>query len=72
MSNYQPSVQDLKSSLVFVEELSTLLGRKPQTIRMWLCRDKLPEGLPRPKKLFNANCWSRADVELFIANMFSK
>lgn len=72
MSNIQPSVHDPISSLVFVEELSIRLGRKPQTIRMWLCRDKLPEGLPRPKKLFNANCWSRADVELFIANMFSK
>lgn len=60
------------SPLIYVEELATLLGRKPQTIRKWLCHDSLPEGLPRPRKLNNKNCWLRSDVESFLAVMFSR
>ncbi|ART06570.1 DNA-binding protein [Listeria monocytogenes] len=59
------------SPLISVKELAILLGRKPQTIRKWLCQNSLPEGLPRPRKLNNKNCWLRTDIESFISAMFS-
>lgn len=43
-STFQPQ-------LVSTSELAKLINCKSQTIRKWLCQDKLPEGLPRPKKL---------------------
>jgi hypothetical protein len=37
------------SPLIYVKELAILLGRKPQTIRKWLCHDSLPEGYQHQK-----------------------
>lgn len=47
MSIYEQSRTSL-SELVSTSELAHLLNLKAQTIRKWLCQDKLPNGLPRP------------------------
>ncbi|EBX8654096.1 DNA-binding protein [Salmonella enterica subsp. enterica serovar Westhampton] len=58
-------------SIVTVKGLAELLKIKPQTIRAWLCHDRLPNGLPRPKKINNRNCWLMMDVQNYIMNIFS-
>ena len=35
--------------LISTSELAKIINYKSQTIRKWLCQDKLPDGLPRPK-----------------------
>ena len=37
-----------QSQLISTAELAKIISYKSQTIRKWLCQDKLPEGLPRP------------------------
>lgn len=37
--------------LISTTELAKIISYKSQTIRKWLCQDRLPEGLPRPKKI---------------------
>ncbi|EGK5070279.1 DNA-binding protein, partial [Escherichia coli] len=43
-----------------------IISYKSQTIRKWLCQDKLPEGLPRPKQINGRHYWLRKDVLDFI------
>ena len=40
-----------QSQLISTRELANIIGYEVQTIRAWLCKDKLPNGLPRPKKI---------------------
>lgn len=47
-------------------ELAKIISYKSQTIRKWLCQDKLPEGLPRPKQINGRHYWLRKDVLDFI------
>lgn len=49
-------------SLVSTTELANTLKRKPQTIRMWLCNDRLPSGLCKPINLKKRNYWHLDDV----------
>ncbi|MCL6408152.1 DNA-binding protein [Dickeya dadantii] len=56
-------------SLVSTTELATLLKRKPQTIRMWLCNDRLPSGLIRPINLNNRNYWFLEDVKKYLQSL---
>ncbi len=39
-----------QSQLISTAELAKIISYKSQTIRKWLCQDKLPEGLPRQNK----------------------
>lgn len=55
-----------KSALVSTSEFAKIIGRESQTIRIWLCKDRLPEGLPRPKKINNRHYWLRKDIEDYI------
>ncbi|CAM6915895.1 DNA-binding protein [Enterobacter hormaechei] len=56
-------------SLVSTTELANLLKRKPQTIRMWLCNDRLPSGLVRPINLNNRNYWFLDDVRNYLKSL---
>lgn len=65
MSMYQQSKVPL-SELISTSELAHLLNCKSQTIRKWLCQDKLPEGLTRPKKINGRHRWLRKEVDDFL------
>ncbi|EMB6556425.1 TPA: helix-turn-helix domain-containing protein [Serratia liquefaciens] len=65
MSIYEQSKTPL-SELVSTGELAHLLNLKAQTIRKWLCQDKLPNGLPRPKKINSRHYWLRKDIDRFL------
>lgn len=56
-------------SLVSTTELANLLKRKPQTIRMWLCNDRLPSGLVRPINLNNRNYWLLDDIKNYLKSL---
>jgi len=56
-------------SLVSTTELANLLKRKPQTIRMWLCNDRLPSGLVRPINLNNRNYWLLDDIRNYLKSL---
>lgn len=56
-------------SLVSTAELANLLKRKPQTIRMWLCNDRLPSGLVRPINLNNRNYWFLDDIKNYLKSL---
>lgn len=56
-------------SLVSTTELANLLKRKPQTIRMWLCNDRLPAGLVRPVSVNNRNYWFLDDVRNYLKSL---
>ncbi|MCU1802958.1 DNA-binding protein [Pectobacterium parvum] len=56
-------------SLVSTTELANLLKRKPQTIRMWLCNDRLPFGLVRPLSINNRNYWLLDDVRNYLQSL---
>lgn len=58
-----------KSKYVDLNFVAALFGYKPQTIRSWLYRDKLPKGLPRPNKINNRNMWLRKHIEEYFAKM---
>lgn len=53
--------------LISTTELAKIISYKSQTIRKWLCQDRLPEGLPRPKKINGRHYWLRNEVAEFIA-----
>lgn len=52
--------------LISTTELAKIISYKSQTIRKWLCQDRLPEGLPRPKQINGRHYWLYKDVENFI------
>lgn len=56
-------------SLVSTTELANLLKRKPQTIRMWLCNDRLPVGLVRPVSVNSRNYWFLDDVRNYLKSL---
>lgn len=56
-----------QSQLISTAELAKIISYRPQTIRKWLCEDKLPEGLPRPKKINTRHYWLRSEVADFIS-----
>jgi len=47
-------------------ELAKLINKKPQTIRAWLCQDRLPDALPRPIQINKRNYWLRNEIAEFI------
>ncbi|HEJ7039015.1 TPA: DNA-binding protein [Serratia liquefaciens] len=53
--------------LISTTELAKIISYKSQTIRKWLCQDRLPEGLPRPKQINGRHYWLRNEVAEFIA-----
>lgn len=55
-----------QSQLISTAELAKIISYKSQTIRKWLCQDKLPEGLPRPKQINGRHYWLRKDALDFI------
>nr|WP_240348951.1 helix-turn-helix domain-containing protein [Pectobacterium aquaticum] len=57
--------------LISIRQLAELLGRKQQTIRVWLSEEKLPPGLIRPRKIKGQNYWRWEDIQNFIAYTFS-
>lgn len=71
MNNRQsPTLLSLDEyALVSVKDLANLLRYKPQTIRKWLSKDRLPEGLVRPMKIGKRNYWLKSDVNNFITTL---
>ena len=55
-----------QSQLISTRELANIIGYEVQTIRAWLCKDKLPNGLPGPKKIKNRHYWSRKDIDRYL------
>lgn len=53
--------------LISTTELAKIISYKSQTIRKWLCQERLPEGLPRPKQINGRHYWLRHEVAEFIA-----
>ncbi|CAI1753919.1 MULTISPECIES: helix-turn-helix transcriptional regulator [Serratia] len=53
--------------LISTTELAKIISYESQTIRKWLCQDRLPEGLPRPRKINGRHYWLRNEVAEFIA-----
>ncbi|MCW2481177.1 MULTISPECIES: helix-turn-helix domain-containing protein [Enterobacterales] len=69
-----PPIVDISSDdapLVSTNNLAKRLNCKPQTIRKWICQDKLPEGLPRPKTRNGRHHWRKCDIDDYIKNFFS-
>ncbi|EAA3226727.1 DNA-binding protein [Salmonella enterica] len=56
-----------QSQLISTAELARIISYKSQTIRKWLCQDKLPEGLPRPKQINGRHYWLRNEIADYIA-----
>lgn len=56
--------------LVFTRDLAALMNRTPQYIRKMLMENKLPEGLPYPKKLNGQNVWHIDNVLNFLNTFF--
>ncbi|EAA4513226.1 DNA-binding protein [Salmonella enterica subsp. enterica serovar Vitkin] len=56
-----------RSSPIFLPQLAILLNRKQQTIRVWISKDQLPEGLPRPQKMNGRNYWPHYVIEEFLS-----
>jgi len=56
-----------QAQLISTTELAKIISYKSQTIRKWLCQDRLPEGLPRPKQINGRHYWLRNEVAEFIA-----
>ncbi|MFJ5331687.1 helix-turn-helix transcriptional regulator [Pectobacterium versatile] len=71
MSTYRLS-NTFQPQLVSTSELAKLINCKSQTIRKWLCQDKLPEGLPRPKKINGRHRWLLKDVERYLLKFSSE
>lgn len=56
-----------QSQFISTAELARIISYKSQTIRKWLCQDKLPEGLPRPKQINGRHYWLRNEIADYIA-----
>ncbi|WP_145586154.1 helix-turn-helix transcriptional regulator [Yersinia kristensenii] len=65
------SLNTSQPQLISTKELAKLIGYQPQTIRKWIHEDKLPEGLPRPKKIGTRHRWSLKEINEFVLQ-FSK
>ena len=66
MSTFQLS-DTTQQQLISTADLAKIISYKSQTIRKWLCQDRLPEGLPRPKQINGRHYWLRNEVADFIA-----
>ncbi|HGL4321464.1 TPA: helix-turn-helix transcriptional regulator [Citrobacter koseri] len=66
MSTFQLSDTN-QQQLISTADLAKIISYKSQTIRKWLCQDRLPEGLPRPKKINGRHYWLRNEIADFIA-----
>ncbi|MBE4925958.1 helix-turn-helix domain-containing protein [Enterobacter hormaechei] len=58
--------------LISTSELAKIINYKSQTIRKWLCQDKLPDGLPRPKQINGRHYWLRNDISDFLLTLSAK
>ena len=58
--------------LISTSELAKIINYKSQTIRKWLCQDKLPDGLPRPKQINGRHYWLRNDISDFLLTFSAK
>lgn len=65
--NKFPLFDITQQQLISTADLAKIISYKSQTIRKWLCQDRLPEGLPRPKQINGRHYWSRNEVAEFIA-----
>lgn len=66
MSTFQLS-DTTQQQLISTAELAKIISYKSQTIRKWLCQDRLPEGLPRPKQINGRHYWLCNEVADFVA-----
>ncbi|EBO9651282.1 DNA-binding protein [Salmonella enterica subsp. enterica serovar Berlin] len=65
--NKLPLSDTTQQQLISTADLAKIISYKSQTIRKWLCQDRLPEGLPRPKQINGRHYWLRNEVAEFIA-----
>lgn len=58
--------------LIYIKDLAEIINSKPQTIRKWICKDRLPSGLVKPNKIGNRHVWSIYDVEEYMQSIRNK
>ena len=55
-----PKLESVTSPTVDTEHCSYYLNRKPQTLRIWACRENGPL---RPKRIFGRLAWSVVEIK---------
>lgn len=66
-SGVKPATDD--QVVLGTAEVAAMFGVKPQTLRKWVCYDKLPEGFPRPCKIKGKSKWRVGDINAYFANL---
>ena len=63
----EPITEEQGHRYINLTEVAFMLNIKPQTLRKWICHDKLPVGLPKPEKINGRNKWIRSDINAYFA-----